>query len=187
MSQKRKRAEISDGDHASREAPRKKQFKSNKGHSKSKVKQPQAQSDADTASTNTLKNRIRDLKRLLQHVNEQPKHKMPANVRIERERELETCEHELAEKQAARQEANRRSKMISKYHHVRFFGMFLTVVSVIELRQASNCHQTVKRPLDRSNSFNGDSPSPTSPMPLTYDRPYMTPRSQSTTPYIIRL
>jgi hypothetical protein len=68
-----------------------------------------------------VKSRARDLRRLLEHVDNEPKHKMPANVRIDRERELEACEHELAEKTAAAREAELRNKMIGKYHQVRFF------------------------------------------------------------------
>lgn len=68
-----------------------------------------------------MKSRIRDLKRLLEHVDNVPKHKMSATQRVERERELETCEHDLAEKIAAGQEAAFRNKMISKYHQIRFF------------------------------------------------------------------
>ncbi|KAF2261696.1 hypothetical protein CC78DRAFT_535421 [Lojkania enalia] len=72
-------------------------------------------------STSGLRSRIRDLRRLLEHVDNQPKYQMPADVRIERERELEACEHVLAEKMATAREAEHRRKMISKYHQVRFF------------------------------------------------------------------
>ena len=121
MSHKRKHDELADVSHSTGSDARKKQFKPGKAHPKSKGKHPQAQADADAASTKALKSRVRDLKRLLQHVEDQPKHKMPANIRIERERELEACEHELVEKRATAQEAERRSRMISKYHQVRFF------------------------------------------------------------------
>ena len=67
---------------------------------------------------NSLKTQIRDLKRLLEHGDD----RMPADIRIIRERELAACEHELAQKQAESQAAARRKKMISKYHQVRFFG-----------------------------------------------------------------
>jgi len=67
---------------------------------------------------NSLKTQIRDLKRLLEHGDD----RMPADIRIIRERELAACEHELAQKQAESQAAVRRKKMISKYHQVRFFG-----------------------------------------------------------------
>jgi hypothetical protein len=47
---------------------------------------------------------------------------MSASNRIERERELEACEHELQEKLDSSREAEYRKKMIGKYHHIRFFG-----------------------------------------------------------------
>ena len=46
---------------------------------------------------------------------------MPQGIRIERERELESCRHELEEKQTAQREAKFRSDIIGKYHMVRFF------------------------------------------------------------------
>ena len=73
-------------------------------------------------STSVLKNRIRNLKRLLSHVDNDAGNKMPANIRIERERELETCEHELEEKQTQQRETDFRNKIIGRYHHIRFFG-----------------------------------------------------------------
>jgi len=88
-----------------------------------KRKRPQLNHDSDKgASAHALKNRIRDLKRLLAHVDLVGDHKMSASMRIDRERELEACEHELAEKMASSREAAHRQKMISRYHHVRFFG-----------------------------------------------------------------
>lgn len=63
------------------------------------------------------------MKRLLAHVDNVGDHKMSASSRIERERELEACEHELREKIESTREAEYRRKMISKYHQVRFFGM----------------------------------------------------------------
>ena len=61
-----------------------------------------------------IKNRIRDLERLLQNVD-----KLPANIRAERERELDACYHDLA-----RTEADiKRHNVIKKYHMVRFFGL----------------------------------------------------------------
>lgn len=64
-------------------------------------------------STNAIKKRKRDLRRLLEHAE-----KLPANIRISHERELATCDDEL---EAAKELANR-SQMIKKYHMVRFFG-----------------------------------------------------------------
>ncbi|KAK3701477.1 hypothetical protein LTR37_015451 [Vermiconidia calcicola] len=61
---------------------------------------------------NEIKSQIRSIKRLLEK-NEG----LPANVRIEKERELQTAQHELEEEQKAKQ----RSDMISRYHKIRFF------------------------------------------------------------------
>lgn len=47
---------------------------------------------------------------------------MSAGMRVERERELEACEHELKEKVEQTREAEYRTKIIGKYHQVRFFG-----------------------------------------------------------------
>ncbi|KAL0473498.1 hypothetical protein QR685DRAFT_437092 [Neurospora intermedia] len=60
-----------------------------------------------------IKKRVRAIERLLEHKNE----KLPANVRNDLERELQ------AHKQRIADESDRklRSKMISKYHMVRFF------------------------------------------------------------------
>jgi len=63
------------------------------------------------------------LKRLLAHVDNVGDHKMSAGNRVERERELEACQHELQEKLESSREAEYRKKMIGKYHHIRFFGM----------------------------------------------------------------
>lgn len=59
------------------------------------------------------KKRIRAIERSLRRNQD-----MPANVRIELERELASQKQILEEKQYRR----KRSAMISKYHHVRFFG-----------------------------------------------------------------
>jgi len=74
---------------------------------------------------NELKTSIRNIKRLLERdVTEKTmgeaggKNKpLPPKVRISKERELASAEHELAESQAA----EKRSKMIARYHKVRFF------------------------------------------------------------------
>jgi hypothetical protein len=66
-----------------------------------------AQEDSGT------KKRIRAIERSLRRNQD-----MPANVRIELERELASQKQILADKQYRR----KRSAMISKYHHVRFFG-----------------------------------------------------------------
>lgn len=64
---------------------------------------------------NPLKSRVRDLERLL---GREGGRGLPADVRVERERELAACRRELA----AEQGAIKRQDMIRKYHMVRFFG-----------------------------------------------------------------
>ncbi|KAF2200067.1 hypothetical protein GQ43DRAFT_456712 [Delitschia confertaspora ATCC 74209] len=129
MSHKRNHAEFSGEASESRSsfkksranfAPNHPHNRQNRAHKSSK---PSFRNEdySSTKSTNALKSRIRDLRRLLDHANNDPDYKFPANVRIERERELEACEHELAEKRAAAKEAETRKKMIGKYHQVRFF------------------------------------------------------------------
>ncbi|KAF2628239.1 hypothetical protein BU25DRAFT_431037 [Macroventuria anomochaeta] len=122
MSQKRKHEEVADLETANPATTKKPRAFPNAG--KTRHKRPNAAKDKDSeygASANALKNRIRDLKRLLAHVDNVPKHKMSASSRIERERELEACEHELEEKTMRARESEYRKKMIGKYHQVRFF------------------------------------------------------------------
>ncbi|KAJ4993706.1 hypothetical protein SVAN01_00760 [Stagonosporopsis vannaccii] len=123
MSQKRKHEEVGDLEASNPTTTKKPRSFPNAG--KTRHKRPNAAKDQDSeygASANALKNRIRDLKRLLAHVDNIPKHKMSASARIERERELEACEHELEEKTMRARESEYRKKMIGKYHQVRFFG-----------------------------------------------------------------
>ena len=61
-----------------------------------------------------VKNRIRDLQRLLQNVGN-----LPADIRTEHERELKSCYHDLARIEAEL----RRRDLAKKYHMVRFFGL----------------------------------------------------------------
>ena len=68
-----------------------------------------------TQSINELKTKIRDVKRLLGHAEG-----MPADRRVEKERELAGYQRDLEEAE----EKKKRSEMISKYHFVRFLGMF---------------------------------------------------------------
>lgn len=68
-------------------------------------------------AVNSLKKRIRDLERQLRHVDT-----LPADVRVERERELQAKKNELGRNQ----EGRRRAAMIRKYHMVRFFGTCTT-------------------------------------------------------------
>ena len=64
-------------------------------------------------SVNELKKRIRDVKRLLNKTD------LPADARIVQERALSGYEKELEDELKRRD----RSKMIKKYHFVRFLGM----------------------------------------------------------------
>jgi hypothetical protein len=134
MSQKRKHSEATEST-SSAPKPFKKHraFKPGQSHAKSK-KRPHLSSDIDkSTSTHALKSRIRDLRRLLAHVDNVGDHKMSASNRIERERELEACEHELQEKLESSREAEYRKKMIGKYHHIRFFGMSWFALGAREL------------------------------------------------------
>ncbi|KAL4950084.1 hypothetical protein BDW69DRAFT_172908 [Aspergillus filifer] len=65
-------------------------------------------------SINDLKRRIRDSKRLLN------KPDLPADKRIIQERALKGYEKELADEEKRRD----RSRMIKKYHFVRFLGIY---------------------------------------------------------------
>lgn len=124
MSQKRKYGETSEGSSAAPK-PFKKQrsFKPGPGQPHKNKRPNLSHDDENARGVNALKSRIRDLKRFLTHMDSVPKHKMSAGARQERERELEACEHELAEKLSASREAEYKKKMIGKYHQVRFFGM----------------------------------------------------------------
>ncbi|KAL6709404.1 hypothetical protein ACN47E_001811 [Coniothyrium glycines] len=122
MSQKRKH-ETTDGDSAAaKHFKKQRSFKPSGSQPDKKRRRPQVSQDIEKGtSNNALKSRIRDLKRLLAHVDHVGDHKMSASTRIERERELEACEHELAENLESSREAAYKQKMISKYHQVRFF------------------------------------------------------------------
>lgn len=61
---------------------------------------------------NPIKSRIRSLNRLLQH-----KENLPADVRLNHERELKSCEYDLAQAESQQ----RKKDLIGKYHMVRFF------------------------------------------------------------------
>ena len=127
MSQKRKHVDTpEDASAAPKPFKKHRSFKPGQSHLQPKNhKRPNLSHDDENGrSTNALKSRIRDLKRLLTHIENVPKHKMSAGARQERERELQACEHELSEKLGASREADYRKKMVGKYHQVRFFGKF---------------------------------------------------------------
>lgn len=70
-------------------------------------------SHLNITSVNRLKSKIRDLSRLLSH-----SEKLPADVRIEKERALAGYRQDLEQIEKVK----RKQKMITKYHKVRFFG-----------------------------------------------------------------
>jgi regulator of replication initiation timing len=94
-------------------------------------------------SINALKGRIRDLRRSLAHVDNDPKNRMPQGIRIERQRELESARHELEEKETAKREAKFRNDIIGKYHMVRFFGESFHITMAVHV---ANHDQNGKRP-----------------------------------------
>jgi hypothetical protein len=67
-------------------------------------------------SSYALREKVRDLKRLLEHSTT-----MPADVRIEKERALAGYQGDL-EKSKSTVGSKRRNDIISRYHMVRFFG-----------------------------------------------------------------
>ncbi|KAF2449981.1 hypothetical protein P171DRAFT_352076 [Karstenula rhodostoma CBS 690.94] len=129
---KRKRSDNADaGDHGRRHKqyrqfsnrPRPNQNPgSRRPHARSGYAKPGDEEEEEAQkSINALKGRIRDLRRSLAHVDSDPKNRMPQGIRIERDRELESCRHELEEKETAKREAKFRNDIIGKYHMVRFF------------------------------------------------------------------
>lgn len=93
-----------------------------------------------------IKKRVRAIERLLEHKNE----KLPANVRNDLQRELQ------AHKQRIYDESDKRlrSKMISKYHMVRFFGMLFPSSSHRKTCRISNpeCYEQSARRRSASQS-----------------------------------
>lgn len=83
---------------------------------------------------NELKGQIRSLKRLLERNDG-----LPATVRVEKERALQTAQHDLQQAEKAK----KRSDIISKYHKIRFFD-----------RQKAT--KRLKRARKRVNACDGD-------------------------------
>lgn len=81
-----------------------------RSHHEPSVSQPH---HLNITSVNRLKSKIRDLSRLLDHAE-----KLPADVRIEKERALAGYRQDLEQIENVK----RKQKMITKYHKVRFFG-----------------------------------------------------------------
>ena len=88
------------------------------GSSTRAVKKPRFirkfQPQENSSAVNAIKKRIRDVKRKLEHAPD-----LPADIRAEDERALAAYEQDLEEAEAEKV----RSKMIKRYHMVRFFGM----------------------------------------------------------------
>lgn len=63
-------------------------------------------------TVNEIKSQIRSLKRLLEH-----SEGLPADVRVEKERALQSAQYELSRTQKAKT----KSEMIGRYHKIRFF------------------------------------------------------------------
>lgn len=73
---------------------------------------PHRKLEQSNHAINPLKSRIRSLERLLKH-----KENLPADVRLNHERELNSCRYELEEAEREK----KKSELIGKYHMVRFF------------------------------------------------------------------
>jgi hypothetical protein len=90
---------------------------------------------------------------------------MSASNRVERERELEACQHELQEKLESSREAEYRKKMIGKYHHIRFFGMSwiaqdvkkVNVEQLLTRLRSSKGHTDTKEAEERTRGRRGRS------------------------------
>lgn len=89
-------------DQVPREPPRKRQKPDNAGPKSFKKAHP----------VNELKSQLRSLQRLLDRNDD-----LPATVRVEKERALQTAKHELQQAENAK----RRREMIGRYHKIRFF------------------------------------------------------------------
>ncbi|KAL4808910.1 hypothetical protein BDV18DRAFT_133467 [Aspergillus unguis] len=107
--------------HAKRKTP----YTKSKPSSKT---QQQGQDEKQHPSVNDLKRRIRDSKRLLS------KPDLPADKRIIQERALKGYEKELADEEKRRE----RSKMIKKYHFVRFLDRKTATKEVNRLTRKQN-------------------------------------------------
>lgn len=90
--------------------------KKHKSHSHA---DPSTTTTPTNTAINPLKRRLRSLRRLLSSSSN-----LPATIRIEHEREVQSLQTDLKEAEDAAQrkeEERRRSKMIGRYHRVRFF------------------------------------------------------------------
>lgn len=103
-----------------------------------------ASDSASRLSINRLKKRIRDTTRVLNHSD-----KLPAGVRIEKERALAGYQHDLAQVASKKE----RQQMIKKYHMVRFFGQYacgiicsvMSLTLTLELPERQRATRILKR------------------------------------------
>lgn len=79
-----------------------------------------------SVSVNSIKSKIRDVTRVLEHTQD-----LPMDVRIEKERALAAYKQDLDKAQRAKE----RQRMIKKYHMVRFFGLLCPDVSTLIYRR----------------------------------------------------
>lgn len=81
---------------------------------------------------NELKSHVRSLKRLLEHNDD-----LPADVRVEKERALQSAQHELGETQKAK----KRHDMIGRYHKIRFFDRQKATKRLKRARKELKAHE----------------------------------------------
>jgi hypothetical protein len=115
MATKRQAPEDSNLKSNTSDAPSRKRFKPNPGSFRAQTDLKLGPKSFKKAHpTNHIKSQIRSLRRLLEG---NRKDDLPANVRVEKERALQTAEQELKDAERAK----KRSDMIGRYHKTRFF------------------------------------------------------------------
>lgn len=140
---------------ANSDAPRAKKTKTGPSHATKKY-QPKKY------SLNPLKARIRDLRRQLSRAGDD----MPANVRVDKERELQACEHELAVAEGERVKQD----MIPRYHKVRFFGMSCLLLHRVQDAYTSPERQKATRFLKKAVKRLNDNSDPEKHAELEQDK-----------------
>lgn len=97
---------------------------------------------------NDLKTSIRNLTRLLARAPDSTTGKaaLPPKIRIAKERELASAQHELAESQSA----EARSKMIARYHKIRFFDR---QKATKRLKRAKKAMKEVEGDVEKREAF----------------------------------
>lgn len=118
MPSKRKHHEVDPqaGVHASRRI----QVYGDKPKPSKKPRQTESPLKEHTATVNSIKKQIRDIRRRLDRLDN-----LPANIRADDERALAAYEQELAEAEAAKVY----QRNLQRFHMVRFFGKFLNLLA----------------------------------------------------------